>query len=376
MRKNYETQTSQIVQRTAQIICVIFGCVLLLQLGCQEQAKLAEKPTPAASLLRSKTAGAPETAVVGSPAKDETALDKPAPKITFEKTVHDFGQVGTGAKKRVAEFKFTNTGDGLLEITEVERCCGVVTRLDKTEYAPGESGVLKVEYQSSSKAGVDRKTVYVRSNDKTNPRIALTIKVTTVSKVSYSPKRLRLFLEEENAGCPKIVLSGLDNQPFAITRFKSTADCITADIDSSVEATKFILEPSVDMEKLNNNLKGSINISLTHPEEKGAQIFFDVLPKFRISPPLIIAFDAEPQKPILRKITVLNNYGGDFEIESASSKDNKIKVLSQKKIRSGYQFEVEIMPPPTEGKTQFIDVFFVKIKGGYGLGVVCRGIYK
>ncbi len=367
MRKNHKTQTSRIVQRTAQIICVIFGCVLLLQLGCQEQAKLAEKPTIA-----------PETAVVGSPAKDETApakLDKPAPKITFEKTVHDFGQVGTGATKRVAEFKFTNTGDGLLKITEVERCCGVVTRLDKTDYAPGESGVLKVEYQSSPKAGLDRKIVYVKSNDETSPRIALTIKVRIVSKVSYSPKRLRLFLEEENAGCPKIVLSSLDNQPFAITKFKSTDDCITADIDSSVEATKFILEPNVDMEKLNNNPKGRISISLTHPEEKEANIFFDVLPKFSISPPLIIAFNVEPQKPIVRKVTVLNNYGGDFEIESASSKDNTVKVLSQKKIRSGYQFEVEIMPPPAEGKTQFVDVFFVKIKGGNGLGIVCRGFY-
>ena len=366
------------MKRNYLISALVFSSVLLFQLGCQEQAKLAEKPTPAASLLRSKTAGAPETAVVGSPEKDETALaklDNSAPKITFEKTVYDFGQVGTGAKKRVAEFKFTNTGDGLLEITDVEKCCGVVTRLEKTEYAPGESGVLKAEFTSSPKAGLDKKIVYVKSNDKTSPRIALTIKLRIVSKVSCSPKRLQLFLEEENAGCPKIVLSGLDNQPFAITKFKSTADCITADIDGSVEATKFILEPSIDMEKLNNNLKGRINISLTHPEEKEANIFFDVLPKFRISPPLILTFNAEPQKPIVRKITVLNNYGGDFEIESASSKNNTIKVLSREKIRDGYQFKVEIMPPPAEGKTQFADVFFVKIKGGSVLGIVCRGFY-
>lgn len=356
------------MKRNYLISALVFSSVLLFQLGCQEQAKLAEKPTTA-----------PDTAVVGSPQKDEAALaklDRPAPKITFEKIVHDFGQVGTGAKKRVAEFKFTNTGDGLLEITEVEKCCGVVTRLDKIKYAPGESGVLKVEYQSGSKPGLDRKIVYVKSNDKTSPRIALTIKVKIASKVSVAPKRLRLFLEEENAGCPKLVLSSLDNQPFAITKFKSTAGCITADVDGSVEATKFVLEPGVDMEKLNNNLRGYITISLTHLEEKEAQIPFDVLPKFIISPPLILAFNAEPQKPILRKITVLNNYGGDFEIESASSKDNTVKVLSQKKISSGYQFEVEIMPPPAEGKTQFVDVFFVKIKGGNELGIVCRGFYK
>ncbi len=353
------------MKRNYLISALVFSSVLLFQFGCQEQAKLAKKPTTAL-----------ETAVVGSPQKDEAALAKPAPKITFEKTVHDFGQIGTGSKKRIAEFKFTNTGEALLEITEVEKCCGVVTRLDKTEYAPGESGVLKVEYRSPPKAGSDRKTVYVKSNDKTSPRIALTLKAKIASKVSVAPKRLRLFLEEENAGCPKIVLSSLDNQPFAITKFKSTGGCITADADGSVEATKFVLVPGVDMEKLNNNLKGYITISLTHPEEKEAKIPFDVLPKFRISPPLIIAFNVEPQKPILRKITVLNNYGGDFEIESASSKDNTVKVLSQKKIRSGCQFEVEITPPPAEGKTQFIDVFVVKIKGGDELGIVCRVYYK
>ncbi len=358
MRKNYETQISQIIF----VICV---CVLLLQFGCQEQAKLAEKPTTA-----------PDTAVVGLPEKVEPVLAKPAPKITFEKIVYDFGQIGTAAKKKVAEFKFTNTGDDLLKITEVEKCCGVVTRLDKTEYAPGESGVLKAEFVSSQKPGPMSRTLYVRSNDKTNPRIALTFKVTIVLRVTYSPKRLKLFLEETNAGCPKIVLSSLDNQPFAITLFKSTSDCITADIDDSVEATKFILEPIVDMEKLNNNLKGRISISLTHPEAKGVQIFYDVLPKFTIKPPLIFAFNAEPQKPILRKITVLNNYGGNFEIESVSSPNNMVKVLSREKIRSGYQLEVEITPPSSEGKTSFADMLVVKIKDGDELGIVCRGFYK
>ena len=352
------------MRRNYLISALVVGILLLFQLGCQEQAAQIEKPTIA-----------PETVVVGSPKKDETAPDKPAPKITFEKTVHDFGQIGLRAKKRVAEFKFTNTGDGLLKITEAKGCCGVVTMLDKTEYAPGESGVLKAEYRSIPKAGLDRKVVYVKSNDKTSPMIALTLKAQMVSKISFAPKRLRLFLEEENAGCPKIVLSSIDNQPFAITKFESIGDCITTAIDSSVEATKFILEPSVDMEKLNNNLKGRINISLTHPEERGAQIVFDVLPKFTISPPSIIEFRVEPQKPIIRKITVLNNYGNDFEIESASSKDDTVKVLSREKIRNGYQFKVEIMPPPSEGKTQFIDVFFVKIEGGNGLGIVCRGIY-
>jgi hypothetical protein len=263
-----------------------------------------------------------------------------------------------------------------LKIKEVEKCCGVVTKVDKTEYAPGESGVVEAEFQTFQKPGMYMKNIYVNSNDKTQPRLALTIKAMVVSKVSYSPKRLRLFLEEDNAGCPKIVINSLDNQPFSITKFTSTGESITADIDSSVEATKFVLSPIVDIEKLNKNPKGRINISLTHPEENTAQITFDMLPKFSTDPSLIVAFNVAPEKPIVRKVDVLNNYGGAFEIESVSSPNNTIKVLSQKKIRDGYQLMVEMTPPASEGKTFFADVLVVKIKGGNELQVVCRVFYK
>jgi hypothetical protein len=340
MRKNYIV-----------LFIPVVICILLLQFGCQEQNKLEK----AGVKLRS---------------------DKAQPKITFEKLDHDFGQIGTMSQKKVAEFKFTNTGEGLLKITEVERCCNITTKLDKTEYAPSESGLLKIEYQSNPKPGQDSKTVYVRSNDKTQPRLALTIKAMIVSKVSYSPKRLRLFLEEDNAGCPKIVINSLDNQPFSITKFTSTGDSITADIDSSVEATKFVLSPVVDIEKLNKNPKGRIDISLTHPEERTAQILFDMLPKYSISPSLMILTNVVPKKPIVRKVSVLNNYGGAFEIESFSSKNNTVKILRQEAISSGYQLDVEITPPPSEGKYIFTEALTIKIKGGNELVVTCQGFYK
>ncbi len=347
--------------RNYLVLLFVAGCVLLLQFGCQEQTMPADKS---------------EAGLVEEKAEAAIQSDEAAPIITFEKVINDFGQIGVTSGKKVAEFKFTNTGDGLLKIKEVERCCGVVTKLDKTEYTPGESGVVKAEFRAFQKPGLFMKNIYVNSNDKTKPRLALTIKVMVVSKVSCSPKRLRLFLEEENAGCPKIVLNSLDNQPFSITGFTSTGESITADIDGSVEATKFVLSPVVDIEKLNENPKGQINITLTHPGEKTAQITFDLLPKFRLEPPLIIAFNARPEKPIVRKVSVLNNYGGAFEIESVSSPNNTIKVLSREKISSGYQLLVEMTPPASDGKTFFTDVLVVKIKDGDELQVVWRGFYK
>jgi hypothetical protein len=340
-------------------VILFVGCLLAVQFGCQEQQVQVRK-------LPAEPQEAPA----------QTTSEQAAPIIEFDKTVADFGQVGVTSSKKVAEFKFTNTGDGLLKIKEVEKCCGVVTKLDKEEIAPGESGVVKAEFYVTQKPGLYMKNIYVNSNDKTKPRVPLTIKAQVVSKVGYEPKRVRLFLEEENAGCPKIVLKSLDEQPFSIKQFSSTGETITAEIDSSVEATKFVLSPKVDMEKLNDNPKGRINIGLTHPEENSAEIPFDMLPKYSTSPPLLIAFNAVPEKPIVRKVSVLNNYGGPFEIESVSSPKNTITVKEQNKISSGYQLLVEITPPAAEGKTFFTDELIVKIKGGDELKVVCRGFYR
>jgi hypothetical protein len=71
-----------------------------------------------------------------------------SPKVSFEKTVCDFGDVGQGTKN-TCEFKFTNTGsaDGGLKIGNIKRTCGcTVFELDRKEYAPGRKGTIKVIY--------------------------------------------------------------------------------------------------------------------------------------------------------------------------------------------------------------------------------------
>ena len=339
---------------------LLISCVLLLQTGCQEQAKSANETLTAQK--KSEAAAEP---------------DKPSPKITFENVVYDFGEVGPN-RKSTGQFKFTNTGETLLKITKVAKCCGVVTNLDKMEYEPGETGTLKVTWNSGSRPSTMRRKLTIHSNDPNAPASNLTIKAKVVLQVDWKPKSLRLFLDEENAGCPKITINSLDNQSFSILQFKSTADCITADIDSSVKATKFILEPKVNIEAMPKNLKGRININLTHPEGKTATILFSVLPKYTVRPSMIIFWDAQPEKPVIKKIDVLNNYHKDFEIESVISNRNIIgvKVLEQRKITKGYQLDLELTPPAAEGKTNFLDELSVNIKDGENLTVRCNGRYS
>ena len=366
------------------LTALVIGCVLFLWTGCQKQVGMAGESKPEltsskaapAAFLRKQEAGAISRKMRAPETTPKT--NEPAPKIMFEEVIHDFGEIGPRTKN-VCEFKFTNMGDGLLKITKVTKTCGCTPfTLAKKEYAPGESGALKVKYHSGKRPGQATRRLFVYSNDKARPKVELTIKAKIARKVDYEPRRLSLSLKEENAGCPKITLTSLDGQPFSIKRFKSTADCITADVDSSVKATRFVIEAKVNMEKLRKYLNGRIDISLTHPQCGTVTIPFSTLSRFTANPPLINIRGAKPQKPIIREIWILNNYDEDFEIESVSSKEGIIKVLSQEKIDNHrYKFELEITPPAAKGeKRLFMDTLLVNIKDDEELKITCLGLYS
>lgn len=345
------------MERKNLVLVLFVSCGLFLQTGCQERTKEAV-------ITQKKTEAAAES-------------DKTSPKITFENDVFDFGEVGPN-KKNTGKIKFTNTGDALLRITKVARCCGVVTKIGKMEYEPGESGELEIAWNSGSQPSTFRRKLVIHSNDPKTPQTTINIQAKIVLQVDWKPKNLRLFLDEENAGCPKITIYSVDKQPFSIQQFKSTADCITADYDSSVKATKFILEPKVNIDAMPKNFKGRININLTHPEGRIATILFSMLAKYTVRPSMIILWNSEPEKPVVRKVDLLNNYRKDFEIESVTATRNivGVKVLEQKEITHGYQLEVELTPPAVESGTGFTDELSINIKGGEKLTVRCIGRYS
>jgi len=343
-------------------------CLLLFQIGCGRGVAIAREEKAS---LPASTPG-----VKQQKAESSAVSDQPAPTIHFKNVLHNFGEIGPGTKN-LCEFEFTNTGGAVLRIEKVSKTCGCTPfTLKKYEYEPGESGILKVSYHASKRPGPATKRLYVHSNDRERPKLVLTIEAQIVLKVNHEPERLDLSLEKENGGCPQITLFSRDNQPFAIKSFKSTGNSIRADVNSSEKATRFVLQPKVDMGKLDTNLNGQVEIGLTHPECDVVTIPFKTLPRFSITPPIAVILNGRPKTPQRKEVWVLNNYGRDFEIESTSSEEGNIKVLKQEKVGNRYRFDLEISPPAYKGKARiFRDVFYINIKSGEKLRMPCRGFY-
>lgn len=89
------------------------------------------------------------------------------PEITFEQTLHNFGQITQGEKVEYA-FKFTNTGNKDLLIQDAVSSCGcTVPNWPKEPIKPGESNYLKVVFDSNGKEGFTEKEISIKAN--TNP---------------------------------------------------------------------------------------------------------------------------------------------------------------------------------------------------------------
>jgi len=358
---------------------LMLTCCLLLQAGCEEDT-MAPRQELSSDFFRQfnqiQRSSRP-VATTRTTTRTTSRTRKTAPKIEFEKVVHDFGNVGPRTNN-LCEFKFTNTGNGTLKIGDIVPNCGCTPFvLAKKEYAPGESGTLKVNYFSDTQYGQATKQLVIHSNDRSNPKVTLAIEAGIIMKVDHEPKTLNLLLNKENADCPQITITSIDNQPFSIQSFKSTANCMTADFNPSVEARQFVLQPKVDMAKLEKTLNGRIEIELSHPECKKISVNLHALPKFRIAPRSIIVRGMDSQEPIVKKLRIMNNYDEDFKLESVWSSKGTVKVLSNVIVRNGYELELEIRPPASTNKKRiFTEKFFVKTSEGRQLEIPCNVFYS
>ncbi|PKA97097.1 uncharacterized protein DUF1573 [Flavobacteriaceae bacterium MAR_2009_75] len=96
-------------------------------------------------------------------AAERDEAGKQVPVMSFEKEEHDFGTIEQGTAQETI-FKFTNTGNAPLVITDATSSCGcTVPDPPKDPIAPGEVGELVVKFNGSGQNQVT-KTITVKAN--------------------------------------------------------------------------------------------------------------------------------------------------------------------------------------------------------------------
>jgi hypothetical protein len=117
-------------------------------------------------------------AVIAVYAQDAVKKEDGA-EITFTSLEHDYGTVKQGGDGNCV-FKFKNTGNEVLILSDVRKSCGCTTPTwSKEPILPGQNGEIKVGYNTNN-IGNFSKNITVISNAN-NATVVLTIKGNVVA---------------------------------------------------------------------------------------------------------------------------------------------------------------------------------------------------
>jgi len=148
---------------TKNIIIGVLGLVVVL-LGLKvsgvmggDDSSLRDK---ARQSLAPATNAAPAAATPAAPAVPAG----PSTTVNFSETEFDFGTVEMGEKVEHI-YKFTNTGNEPLTISNAKGSCGcTVPQWPKEPIAPGEEGEILVVFDTKNKPNKQTKTVTITAN--------------------------------------------------------------------------------------------------------------------------------------------------------------------------------------------------------------------
>ncbi|MBR3409096.1 MAG: DUF1573 domain-containing protein [Paludibacteraceae bacterium] len=182
------------------------------------------------------------------------------PKITFEKTEHDFGKINEADGRVTTIFNFRNEGMAPLVLSNVRASCGCTTpNWTKEPINPGETGQITVTYNPNGRPGRFQKTITVTSNAE-EPSMKLYIKGEVIPKPaqpapqSYPIKMGALSLKTNN------VNFGTIKKGQAVTKEIEYANKTDKDV------TVALILPGKGMD-------GQVTLEVVKPNETGKLVF-------------------------------------------------------------------------------------------------------
>ncbi len=159
--------------------CFVVLWVLVGFLTSNLNAQKKSKKNKVQSEMLLQEPAKPKLVEIKDSIKTETPTVEGA-QIQFEKETHDFGKIIQGDIVRY-QFKFKNTGNKDLIITDVKGSCGcTITQFPKHPIKPNQESTIDVSFNSSAKMGPQNKNLVVYTNAEPSLKV-LYIKAEVVS---------------------------------------------------------------------------------------------------------------------------------------------------------------------------------------------------
>ena len=106
------------------------------------------------------------------------------PRMTFDTSTHNFGDVKRQGGDLIKEFRFTNDGDAPLVIKKITKSCSCMTiTYSRKPVMPGKSAVIKIKYEPhKAEPGIFHRAVQIYSNEPTSKLRLITIQGNSIDE--------------------------------------------------------------------------------------------------------------------------------------------------------------------------------------------------
>lgn len=140
----------------------------------------------------------------------------------LQEDTYDFGFCEKG-EKLFHDFYFSNNGDKNLNIEVKKTSCRCASvKLVKNQYLPGESGYIRINFDTEARIGTIIGNILLTTNDRYNPEVILTVKA-TVQGVRVKPEKIDFgpIVKGQNVE-ERIIIESYGLENFTVQKVKTS----------------------------------------------------------------------------------------------------------------------------------------------------------
>lgn len=276
------------------------------------------------------------------PLPANTNTSAAAPRIQFAEPIFDFGRVPEGDVIR-HEFIFTNTGNATLLVTDVHPSCHCTVPGDwSREVAPGATGKIALEFNSTRFVGPVFKETDIVCNDPAQPQMRLYLKGTVWKPIDFNPSALVLNVTADstsNVSSIVKITSNLD-EPLKLSNPTSNNPSFIAELQAIQDGKEYQLKVTAVAPLTPGTVQGVISLqtSWTNKPVVTVPVFAVVQQPLVVVPSQILLPATHPPA---YAVSIRNNSGSPVTVSNPQINVPGID-LNLKEVEPGRQFTVTL----------------------------------
>jgi hypothetical protein len=288
----------------------------------------------------------------------------PPPRIEFTETSFNAGSAWEGDVVSHL-FSFRNAGAGTLHVSRVRSTCGCTAALSSRDtLEPGETGEIKVEFNTRRYHGNQKKTVFVTSDDPANATVQLHLEVEVKTAGSLSPRSLTFHHMSFGEQTTRTVQVVPEDLPFRVTGVRAEPAVFGARIlgernEASKEKGPVDIEVAFGPLTAVGGQNGSLIVNTDHPRlpELRATLAASVDGNLQFSPRMILFTRDDLNAGTVKKIVFSHRSESDFSVLSVRSEAAQFQAeAATEEAAEEAVVEVRLAPDTPPGRYRSVIV--------------------